>query len=359
MIVSPSQSVFSAVFPATPSPVYKDFWVVPGNHGPRWIVPCDAKAGFPTMRQWRPYHWASWLKWQGLLGMYDHGYLGRVPGVESTRLNIANIAEGFSENLLPVVYVGTPGPQQKAVVTLVGAESGSSQAVLKVALGQDAATSIRREAHVLSELERQSQLLAPRLLWIDDHGRRSCQSVILGKLTGRVLTRRHVAWLLHLPRSGQATTLDAQHEMFIRVFEKNFSEEAALIEPALAALAGAAPLPLTLVHGDFAPWNLKWLEHGTIVAIDWEEACFGGLPLHDICHFYAMQAHLFGGRGVLETLDGSFLVREYLQGMGVVQESLRPLFLHYLLTMLAGLGGDCSPAYRRFLLDQIGEVTRS
>ena len=46
-------------------------------------------------------------------------------------------------------------------------------------------------------------------------------------------------------------------------------------------------VPSTIVHGDFAPWNLR--EHdGTTTAFDWEYAEVDGLPLFDQTH-YALQ----------------------------------------------------------------------
>jgi len=43
-------------------------------------------------------------------------------------------------------------------------------------------------------------------------------------------------------------------------------------------------VPLTIVHGDFAPWNLR-LSHGKLSAFDWEYGEPHGLPLLDEMHY--------------------------------------------------------------------------
>ena len=53
---------------------------------------------------------------------------------------------------------------------------------------------------------------------------------------------------------------------------------------ALLPLLEEMTVPVTVIHGDFAPWNLR--EHkGTISAFDWEYAVPGGLPLFDETHY--------------------------------------------------------------------------
>ncbi len=57
--------------------------------------------------------------------------------------------------------------------------------------------------------------------------------------------------------------------------------------PALESLK----VPWTIVHGDFAPWNLR--QHGEhIAAFDWEYAQLDGLPLVDETHFRLQIAYL-------------------------------------------------------------------
>lgn len=61
------------------------FLVIPGQQGPRWIVPSYAPLGKSVLTQWQPYNFTSKLKWKGLLFIYTLGMLEKVPGISSVR----------------------------------------------------------------------------------------------------------------------------------------------------------------------------------------------------------------------------------------------------------------------------------
>lgn len=52
---------------------------------------------------------------------------------------------------------------------------------------------------------------------------------------------------------------------------------------AIQLLAGVQ-VPVTLVHGDFVPWNMV-LAGGAVRVFDWEYGCLEGLPNWDETHF--------------------------------------------------------------------------
>jgi len=56
-----------------------------------------------------------------------------------------------------------------------------------------------------------------------------------------------------------------------------------VVGSAVQLLAGAQ-VPVTLVHGDFVPWNMV-LDGGTLRVFDWEYGCLEGLPNWDETHF--------------------------------------------------------------------------
>jgi hypothetical protein len=55
----------------------------------------------------------------------------------------------------------------------------------------------------------------------------------------------------------------------------------------------ASLMSANIVHGDFAPWNLRERRDGTCGLLDWESGEREGLPLDDLCHFFFMQALVF------------------------------------------------------------------
>lgn len=337
-----------------------NFLVIPGQHGPRWIVPSSSLHGKSVLARWRPYSIASKIKWNGLRLLYAMEILGKIPGINLVSVESGSNLKipGLKPSFTPVVYVGTPGSQQKAVVTLVSNHSGEPRAIMKVAMGEGATASLMREALNLEKLAGTNVQGVPTLMAVEDGGKRTWQTVVDGRLTSRKLTRLHIDWLLQLPRPEKSTTLSEQQALLRRVFEKHSllsGNHGQAISAAIAAIHGGQ-IPLVLVHGDFAPWNLKRQADGRIAAIDWEEADWAGLPLWDLCHFFLMQAHLFKERNSVRRLCNDLLVQRYLLGMALDQKDLVPLVLIYILLTLSGIRGACSEAYRGFLLLQIPSV---
>src|SRR6185437_6356785 len=94
-------------------------------------------------------------------------------------------------------------------------------------------------------------------------------------------------------------------------------------------------VPVTIVHGDFAPWNLR-IEGGTIAAFDWEYGQLSGLPLIDEIH-YRLQVgllleHWSAHRGAEEIEK---LCQSRPQGLSC--ENAATLAIVYLLDTLARL----------------------
>jgi len=58
---------------------------------------------------------------------------------------------------------------------------------------------------------------------------------------------------------------------------------------------GPVSMPLSLAHGDFAPWNTR-LGPRSLFVLDWERASEGMSPLYDAFNFQALQAALQGRR---------------------------------------------------------------
>ena len=101
------------------------------------------------------------------------------------------------------------------------------------------------------------------------------------------LTSPMVAWLhsCQQPRSG-----DAAKSALVERLTGELAEVAgadvflsSVVGSAIQVLAGTQ-VPVTLVHGDFVPWNMV-LHAGTLRVFDWEYGCLEGLPNWDETHF--------------------------------------------------------------------------
>lgn len=326
------------------------FWIIPGKEGPRWIVPQNPRHGWQVLRCWRPYDLSSRLKWMGLMAAYRTGQLGAVPRIVA--IGVAGASEkdcwrhlGWKSSIwpVPVIYVGTPGPTRKAVVHLMDAISGKASGVAKIPLESLAAKNILREADILKSLEEEKPGIAPRLQYVDRALGISLQDSINGRASSRRLTQAHIDWLRSLQAPGKETSLRKESEALMkRLVQLEALEETTrrLLQDVLEQLDDPTPLPAAWVHGDFAPWNLKWVEKGMLAAVDWEEARPSGLSGIDLIYFHVIQDFLFCDNAPdkawqqLQGFVSSSLVRSYIERFWHLEKLLTSLALFTLADML-------------------------
>lgn len=373
--------IITKVFPAGSELLWKAdeveqkdrFWIIPGKEGPRWIVPRNPRHGWPVLKHWRPYDLSSRLKWEVLMAACRTGQLGLVPGVVG--VGVLGAPDKSWDHLgwidekspVPVIYVGTSGPTRKAVASLVDTPACKPVAVAKVPLGVRSARNILYEADILKSLEEEKPGIAPRVRYVDRTAGISLQDSISGRSTSRRLTQAHMDWLVGLRRSGIETSLRKQSERLMkRLAQLDGLEEKTrhLLKNLLEQLNDPTPLPAFWVHGDFAPWNLRWVEEGKLVGVDWEEARQIGLPCTDLVYFYVIQDFLFCDNPPAKTWQrlqkfaNSRLARSYIERFWHMEKVLTPLVLFTLVELLIRRSltvNMTSDRFCRFLQDLIQE----
>ncbi len=338
-----------------------EFFIIPGNGAPRWIIPNNPKLCSALLGQWHPYGAASKLKWALIRLLYSVKCLTYISRVESLIANSiwVHINEDKKESAIPLIYIGTPGPQQKAVVTLIDVNNGSPISILKIPLGHGSSKSILREGRLLTLLEEFGVKGVPKLVNSNDLAGQTVQTAVAGKLISRKLKPDLIYWLADLPRSGKMTSCRDQQQRLSRcmgaISERMPTKKIKLLESALAVLNDESEFPCVFVHGDFAPWNIK-RNKAQIQVFDWEDGCVDGLPLWDMCHFNFIQSHLFNDpRIVSDFLSGS-LVLLYLDKFLITNEFAQKLTLLYMLSMVLCREHNASSEYKAFLIDQIPVV---
>ncbi len=132
------------------------------------------------------------------------------------------------------------------------------------------------------------------------------QAYLSGRPVGVRLTDAHYRFLAGLYRPETTIFLEEVREHIIsrrnRLLERGAVPEESLahVERLLNEPNWHAKVPGVRIHGDFAPWNLKWGSEGEIHAVDWEDSQAVGLPFYDL-HYYAMQtARLLGKKGLVD-----------------------------------------------------------
>ena len=315
------------------------YWLISGKKGIRWIIPQNPTYGISILRQWRPYGTLSYWKWQFLLTAYQAKILQYLPGIAS--VGIVSESEwnwrhlGYGRlHLFPIIYIGTPGPNRKAVVSLIDREL-RTVGVAKIPLSENATTKILQEAEILSSLANSKPGLAPLLLHIDPDKGIAVQAAKEGKLSKTNLTSAHISWFSRAKIPELQTSLQEQVESL----KERLDILEDLVDPKmrsnlnflLAKIDDPTPLPSTWVHGDFTPWNLKLSSDRQLQALDWEEAKYNGLPLQDLFHFQYIQSHLLGEKkDLLQATRNQSIVADYLEAVGIDLERYEQLAQFYL-----------------------------
>jgi thiamine kinase-like enzyme len=275
------------------------FWVIPGKSGaPRWLLPEDPRLGLPGLKYWAPYDILSRLKWFVIVSAYRMGRLGWLPGVH--KIGIADHGLKIIEEqignakLIPVFYLAEYSARCKAVAFLVDTEKRQCMGVAKFPIGQRAGEKIRSEAKMLVSLNEEGVEFIPKLLYWSEQSCVSVQEVMSLKNTKRILTENHIRWLASLRQDGTTTLYEQVSRLKARLetWQELDSVRAVVCNGWLDELADTILLSVVWCHGDFAPWNFKYLPGDRYTAIDWEEAISQGLPLYDLCHYYFIQQYI-------------------------------------------------------------------
>lgn len=250
------------------------------------------------------------------------------------------------------LFCGFPGPLQKLTVYCPDPAGGLGR-VAKVALQSSANAAISLEANWLGRLSHTPAIarFLPRLLRNDTlpcgHRYFSMLSLPEG-VSSRHFGELHYQFLSVLAEhqlvferwnTSQAyTRLQARTQAVLPLLDADLRclllDTLAEIELAI----GNARLPTCMLHGDFAPWNLRESQ-GRIFAFDWEYAETSGNPLQDFLHFHLIQRALqrwplhAGSMSALLGKAAAYADRQFGHDSGVAAASAA-LSLYYLLDIM-------------------------
>jgi hypothetical protein len=315
--------------------------IIPGNDGPRWLLPNRNELTQTILREWRPYSAAARLSWAGIRLLARLGALRLLPGTRQTQLPATvgrHLLSQFGiegDAFPPVILVGNPSATRKIIVFLADPTQGLNT-VLKLPLTLAARVSIRNEAETLRKLDGLHR--APRLLHYSEQSGAAMQEYLPGKLGSRRCKPDYLRLMIEFARTGEVASL---REHGLRLAERlrshaAYRDHAGDLDSGLASLLKDTAIPAALVHGDFAPWNIRELSGGSCTLVDWESAVWRGLPLHDLCHFFYMQTQLFSpNRLFYSTLlrEGSW--RKYCHALDLSPSMVPRLVAAFLLETLA------------------------
>ena len=219
--------------------------------------------------------------------------LASVVGVEAVRL---------------AFYLGVPAPHRK-VTAQVLTPDGKTLAYAKIATSPLAQAAVETERRALLRLSESAGLqgTVPKVLGsLDWHGGTILLITMGPPRPGpRGLSSVHLRFCTQVFQSFRVQETFVESPMWTRMSEiwlrlQHSSPETlpANLGPALERLhdeLGPVSMPLSLAHGDFAPWNTR-LGPRSLFVLDWERASEGMSPLYDAFNFQALQAALQGRR---------------------------------------------------------------
>jgi hypothetical protein len=334
------------------------YHVIRGSNGPRWLLPHRSRTARAILAEWHPYGLKTRIAWRGIRAAARAGALHLAPG--ATQIRVPRDAGrrmlsqfGFAGDAEPpVILVGNTEAARKLLVFLTSPDHGT--VAIKVPLTPMARASIRNEADVLGKLD--GRYGAPRLLGYQKDTGASMQAYLFGRMGSRRAKPGYVSLLIELARSCETVTLRARATALCERLRAHASYEewAPLLEPALGLLEEDTPLPSALVHGDFTPWNLRETRGGGCTLIDWESAEWAGMPLHDLCHFFFIQAIVFAPRSLFyHTLEREGSWRRYCVELRIPPALLPRLAAAYLLRVLIHAWEWEPPQYADFCRRQL------
>jgi Phosphotransferase enzyme family len=203
-----------------------------------------------------------------------------------------------------VILFGSPGPFQKVIV--LSTHFGQASVISKVAFRPSADEKIAHEAAWLERLSAIPDIegMVPKLLkhGLLTSGRSylttsiSAASPLCKEMTGlhhnflHILcskSLRHVQWR----DSNYRQSLLARFQRILRLNANGNLNVPFTAWQQLDQTLSKQVVPVCIVHGDFAPWNISLLAEN-ITVFDWEYAQEEASPLHDYFHFHCIQRAL-------------------------------------------------------------------
>ncbi len=186
---------------------------------------------------------------------------------------------------------GTPGPARKPTISVLDV-NGNWHAFVKLARTGLSRELVEKEANALRHLAEIPAVAdrVPELLFgMDIDGTfAAAQRALPGVMSGPDLTPAHADLLRAFSIGPEKKVSDTEfmHSLSRRMHSTTLPDPRLVTAFELVSkVLGNAVVPQTIVHGDFAPWNLR-SHDGQLRAFDWETAHIDGLPLLDEVQYH-------------------------------------------------------------------------
>ena len=291
------------------------FAVLPGFADARWFIPRNSPIlAAAALGMCQPYRRLGHLR----KALAQLTVLARLPLWYGDELLIAarepfpleeTLAKPFGGEVIRLAFsTRTPGPARKPTVQILR-QDGTVLGYAKLGITESAARLVRREGNILRRLSMVSRgaTAAPRLLLEDD----VCgmplliQEPVEGVRSTLEMTAGKFQFLESLQSDGRRPVAESPflHDIDKRI--SALSDPPPILREALdgaRSSLGCLNLPSTIVHGDFAPWNIC-VKGDKVSAFDWDYGHLDGMPLIDELHHTLQVGFLLQGWTAERALD--------------------------------------------------------
>ena len=280
--LNPLQSTLSKLYPD--SSHQQIIYIIKAGNQYRWILPAFKSNIYNQLKCWTPYSLKSKFYWFLLITSYRLRFLRYLSCVVSLK---TYLPEQFVNCC---VYIGTPGPNQKLVIT-----NCSSNKIIKVGIGLNANTKLENEYNILLHLTK-LQFPCPKPLSYHKNLKCVIQSKSDGHLISYKFTRNHLELLKKMPTTGILSNV-IQIMPDLHKYYTRFQ----FIYPKFRDLIIPKGTKFIFQHGDFCAWNILYFNK-KLSLIDLEEGTMLGLVLFDYMYFHARYCQLFSRKDVVVLL---------------------------------------------------------
>jgi hypothetical protein len=331
--------------------------VLPSLQSARWFINLDAgKIAAASFSVYTPARRSAHLKKAvakllarlRLPYWYKDQVIVASRAVPATEAKLSELFPGRAVRIGLSAGAPEPARNRKASGAIIGG-GGEVLGFVKIAGSPLSRSIMEHEAEVLSALAERQQLrsITAGLLFAGEIDGRyvTVQSPLPGKPAPAKLTAAHLRYLATLrvgpTKPAAATQMVAALPGRIAALHGSGIDLGAALDDVMPALE-TLEVPSTIVHGDFAPWNLR-VHGGAVSAFDWEYGELDGPPLIDETHFRLQLGFQMKGwtpeHAALEL--GAVAAR---QPLGMTPPQVRALHVVYLIDQIARLLGEGYPA---------------
>ena len=331
----------------------RHFAALPSLKNARWFVPLDSPAvSSAALSLYTPARLSARLKRGAVrLAMRTHLPIWYRDHIWIAQREIPPM-EMVMQPLFPGIELrwalssGAPeGARNRKASGLLLAPDGKMLGFVKMASSDIARRILGHEGEILDQLSRIPAIAdsVPRSVFFGevDNIYVLAQTPLPGTPPPLALTAAHHAFLagLQMPKTGRAADTATASTLRERLASLP-TPPADLLNMCDRVMAELRQfdVPTTIVHGDFAPWNLR-LHNGRIGAFDWEYAEPLGLPLIDEMH-YRLQCGWLLENWLPEQGAQCLAEMSRQRRLGLSPSSIEAIAGAYLLDALARLLGE-------------------